>query len=319
MQLSVIIVNYNVPCFLEQCLLSVRKAMKGLTAEVFVVDNFSTDDSVSWLAPRFPWVHFILNNQNEGFAKANNRVLSRCRGEHILFLNPDTLVSENLFHQCLGYLAEHPFVGSVGVRMIDGQGRYLAESKRSFPTPRASFFKMAGLSALFPHSPLLNEYALGHLDDSVTTRVPVLAGACMMVKAPLVNQLNGFDENFFMYGEDIDLSYRIEALGFENHYLAETLLIHFKGESSQKGSRTYLKHFYGAMLIFVNKHYHKTATGVFPYLLLFAIATRDFISMLLNSLNRFFSPRLSKGTGSAIKIFKKRMTVYSLVPQSAVI
>ena len=301
MQLSVIIVNYNVSCFLEQCLLSVQKAKKGLNIEIFVVDNHSTETGIARIQAKFPWVYYLLNSENEGFAKANNKPLAACKGEQVLFLNPDTLIPENLFQLCLAYLAANEKVGALGVRMIDGKGRYLAESKRAFPSPGAAFFKMIGLANVFPSSRFFNAYALGNLNEFETARVPVLAGACMMIKQPVLKTLNGFDERFFMYGEDIDLSYRIEQMGLENHYFAQTTVLHFKGESSRKNSFTHIKNFYGAMLIFVNKHYHKSKIGVFPFLLRSAIAFRAMGALVMKLIIiSVFSPNAKTLKGKTI-------------------
>ncbi len=277
MTLSVIIVNYNVCYFLEQCLLSVR-ASKGVDVETIVVDNQSTDGSVEYLAPLFPEVRFIRNESNAGFAKACNRGLREATGTHVLFLNPDTLVAEDSFRICLDFFGRHPDCGALGVRMIDGAGRFLKESKRSFPSPLTSLFKLFGLSSLFPRSKLFSRYHLGHLDERMNHEVDVLAGAYMMVRRDLLEKLGSFDESFFMYAEDVDLSYRIQAEGFRNYYLADTTIIHFKGESTKRGSLNYVRMFYKAMSVFVKKHYGGTRAGFFNASIQFAIWTRAAIA-----------------------------------------
>lgn len=255
MQLSVIIVNYNVKYFLELCLNSVLKACKPIQAEIIVVDNFSSDGSKEYLEQKFPSVIFKWNTQNVGFAKANNSVLSEAKGEYILFLNPDTIVPENCFTKCLHFFATHATCGAMGLQMIDAHGRFLKESKRSFPSASASLFKLTGLAWLFPSSKIFAKYYAGNLPADTTNKVDALAGAFMMLSKDAINKINGFDETFFMYGEDIDLSYRIKQAGFDNYYFADTSIIHFKGESTQKQSASYVTHFYGAMKLFVQKHY----------------------------------------------------------------
>jgi GT2 family glycosyltransferase len=257
MQLSIIIVNYNVKYFLEHCLLSVIKASKNVHAEIFVVDNNSADGSQQYLSNKFQTVHFYWGNENMGFGKANNYVLPFAKGEYILFLNPDTIVPEDCFTNCISFFQSHKDCGALGVRMIDGAGNFLKESKRSLPTPAAGFFKMIGLAEIFPSSKIFAQYYAGHLPEKIHNKVDVLAGAFMMLSKKAVELTKGFDESFFMYGEDIDLSYRIQKAGLQNYYLGETTIIHFKGESTQKKSANYIRHFYGAIKRFVNKHYSK--------------------------------------------------------------
>lgn len=280
MRLSVIIVNYNVGYFLEQCLYSVQRALEGLDGEVIVIDNGSTDGSIEYLTPLFPQVKWISAHTNLGFAKANNRALLEAQGEYILFLNPDTLLPENSLHSCLHHMAQHPSIGALGVRMVDGKGRFLPESKRSFPSPWVSFAKLAGLSWLFPRSKRFNRYALGYLDEHVNHSVEVLAGACMFVRHQLLQQLQGFDESYFLYGEDIDLSFRIKAAGYENVYFAGTTILHFKGESSRNKSLTRLKYFYGAMLVFVRKHYRNSSSRAFAGVLSLAIGLHGAVAAM---------------------------------------
>ncbi|MFT4093063.1 MAG: glycosyltransferase family 2 protein [Niabella sp.] len=255
MQLSVIIVNYNVKFFLEKCLRSVQLALNEITGEVLVVDNHSSDGSLSYLQPLFPCVRFIANRENVGFGKACNQGLALASGKYILFLNPDTIVRPDSFRVCLQKFEEDEKAGAVGVKMVDGNGVFLKESKRALPGPASSLYKLFGLSALFPGSKRFSKYNLGYLDENRDHEVDVLCGAFMMIRKTILNKTGGFDEAFFMYGEDIDLSYRIQKAGFKNYYLAKTEIIHFKGESTDKKSFKYIKMFYGAMAIFVNKHY----------------------------------------------------------------
>ena len=280
MELSVIIVNYNVKYFLEQCLLSVLKAARGMTMEIFVVDNASTDGSREWLEEKFPEVKFTWNRHNPGFAKANNQALEQASGEYILFLNPDTILPEDCFQQCIHYFNYHPEAGALGVCMIDGSGKFLKESKRGFPTPMAAFYKLTGLSALFPRSPVFSRYHMGHLDPADNHETDVLAGAFMMVRKKVLDITGGFDESFFMYGEDIDLSYRIQQAGYKNIYLAKCPILHFKGESTRKGTLNYVRLFYGAMAIFARKHYGGMSAGIFSFFIHLAIWVRAFFSAI---------------------------------------
>jgi N-acetylglucosaminyl-diphospho-decaprenol L-rhamnosyltransferase len=257
MQLSISIVNYNVKYFLEHCLLSVISACKQLDAEILVVDNNSTDGSRAYLEPKFATVKFYWNKDNVGFGAANNFALAYAKGTHVLFLNPDTIVSEDCFVKSLAFFETHNDCGAVGVRMIDGSGHFLRESKRSLPTASGGFYKMLGLAELFPASKIFSQYYAGHLVEKENSEVPVLAGAYMMLSREAIKNTNGFDETFFMYGEDIDLSYRITRAGLKNYYLGQSTIIHFKGESTQKLSAGYINYFYGAIKHFVDKHYHK--------------------------------------------------------------
>ena len=255
MLLSVIIVSYNVKYFLEQCLCSLQAALTNIDAEVLVIDNCSSDGSIEYLQPRFPPFTFIQNNANEGFTKANNKALQLAKGEYILFLNPDTILAEDTLQQCVDFFIKHADAGAVGVRMIDGSGAFLPESKRAFPSPVVSFYKLTGFAALFPKSKIFNRYALGFLPENAVHEVDVLSGAFMMVRKSVLNKVGGFDEQFFMYAEDIDLSYRIQLAGYKNYYLGNIIIIHFKGESTKKESLNYVRMFYQAMRLFVKKYY----------------------------------------------------------------
>ena len=280
MDLSVIIVNYNVKYFLEQCLCSVLKACSNIEAEIFVVDNNSTDGSRDYLLPKFPTVNFTWNNGNEGFAKANNRALADAKGEYILFLNPDTIVPEDCFEKCITFFRSYPTTGAIGVHMIDGSGQFLKESKRAFPSPFTSFCKLTGLATLFPGSKLFAKYYLGNLTENEDHEVYVLAGAFMMIPRSVLKVTGNFDEIFFMYGEDVDLSYRIQKAGFKNIYFSATSIIHFKGESTAEGSLNYVRLFYKAMSQFVKKHYSGSRAGIFVFLIQLAILGRAAFSAI---------------------------------------
>jgi GT2 family glycosyltransferase len=280
MLLSVIIVNYNVKHFLEQCLCSLQQAMKGMNAEILVVDNNSTDGSMEYLVPRFPAVTFIQNKQNTGFAKANNQAAAVAKGDFILFLNPDTLLREDCLQSCIQFMDTHPDAGALGIQMIDGTGRFLPESKRAFPSPLTSLFKLMGLSAVFPHSRLFGRYHLGHLSNQENHVVDVLAGAFMLVRKEVLDKTGLFDEAFFMYGEDVDLSYRIQESGWKNYYFSGSSIIHFKGESTKKGSLNYVRMFYQAMSLFVQKHYGSGSARFFRFFIQIAIWLRAGLTAL---------------------------------------
>lgn len=292
MQLSVIIVNYNVKYFLEQCLYSVQKACLGIDAEIIVADNNSTDGSREYLEPNFPTVNFIWNNENAGFAKANNQALEKAKGAFILFLNPDTILSEDSIDKCLEFFAGNKTAGAIGIHMIDGSGNFLKESKRAFPSPLTSLFKLSGLTRLFPRSATFARYHLGHLPEKENHEVDVLAGAFMMMPKKVLDEIGNFDERFFMYGEDVDLSYRIQKGGYKNYYFAESTIIHFKGESTKRGSLNYVRLFYKAMSLFVKKHYSGSKAGVFIFLIQTAILIRAFFSAVAKLLNKIGLPIL---------------------------
>ena len=222
----------------------------------------------------FPGVNFIWNTENEGFAKANNKALKLASGNYILFLNPDTIVPEDCFEKCISFIKSKDDSGALGIKMIDGSGKFLKESKRAFPSPMTSLFKLSGLTRLFPKSKVFSKYHLGFLDENISHEVDVLAGAFMMIPKKILDTTGTFDESFFMYGEDIDLSYRIQKAGYKNYYFAESSIIHFKGESTKKGSLNYVKIFYKAMSVFAKKHYGGTKAGIFNLLIQIAIFLR---------------------------------------------
>ena len=275
-KLSVVIVNYNVCYFLEQALLSVRRAAQklGQPVEVFVVDNNSADGSVAMVRARFPEVILIANQDNPGFSKGNNQALCRATGEYQLLLNPDTVVEENTFRACCDFMDEHPGCGGLGVKMLDGQGHFLPESKRGLPTPAVAFYKMFGLAKLMPKSRTFGRYHLGFLDRDQTHEVEVLSGAFMLLRKAALDQVGLLDEDYFMYGEDIDLSYRLTRGGWKNYYFPGTRIIHYKGESTKRTSVNYVFVFYRAMVIFAQKHFAPGRAGLFSLLINAAIWLR---------------------------------------------
>jgi len=287
MKLSVIIVNYNVKYFLEQCLHSVVKAVQSIETEIFVVDNCSTDGSIAYLQPQFATVQFIANTENVGFGKANNQALAIAKGDYVLFLNPDTIVPEDCFEKCIAFFEQTPNCGALGIKMVDGKGIFLPESKRAFPSPLTSFFKLVGLASFFPKSSVFNKYALGHLSENENHEVDVLAGAFMLLRKQVIEKVTGFDETFFMYGEDVDLSYRVQAAGYKNYYFSNSSIIHFKGESTKKGSLNYVRMFYQAMSIFVQKHYSGSKAFIFSFLIQLAIGARAVISLFSGLLTKW--------------------------------
>ena len=290
MKLSVIIVNYNVRYFLEQCLKSLFQALEGIEAEVFVVDNNSVDGSVTMLREDFPEVICIANSENTGFSTANNQAIRQAKGEYILLLNPDTLVQEDTFTKTLAFMDAHPDAGGLGVKMIDGKGQYLPESKRSLPAPMVAFYKISGLLRLFPRSKRFARYYLGHLDHRQTHEVEILSGAFMLMRKTALDKAGYLDETFFMYGEDIDLSYRILKAGYKNYYYADTRIIHYKGESTKKGSLNYVFLFYKAMIIFARKHFSAKNAKLFSSLIYIAIYLRAGMALLYRFVKRISLP-----------------------------
>ena len=273
---SVVIVTYNVREFLEQALRSVERASGGLAVETWVVDNDSADGSAAMVRERFPEVRLIANEDNVGFAVANNQALRRCAGRHVLVLNPDTILQEDTLRTMVGFLDRHPEAGAVGCRILNPDGTFAPESRRAFPTPAVALYRIAGLGRLFPQSPRFGRYNLTYLPADEVCEVDALSGSCMMVRREAVlpdaeadarphdhRQPAGlFDEAFFMYGEDLDWCYRIQQAGWRIFYTPETQIVHYKGESTKKGDLRYVLLFYGAMLRFVEKHVVRREAGV---------------------------------------------------------
>ena len=280
MKLSVIIVNYNVEYFLEQCLQSVYAAIENINAEVFVVDNQSVDGSIRMINKKFPYVKLIVNKENLGFAKANNQALQQTTGEYVLLLNPDTLVEADTFSKTLAFMDNTPDAGALGVKMVNGEGVYLPESKRSLPLPNVAFYKIFGLSKLFKKSHRFGKYHLTYLDPDEIHEVEVLSGAFMLLRKNVLDIIGYLDEDFFMYGEDIDLSYRIMQAGFKNYYFPKTRIIHYKGESTKKSSINYVIVFYKAMQIFAKKHFSQKNAKVFNTFINIAIWFRASLAII---------------------------------------
>ena len=240
MKLSIIIVNYNVQHFLEQCLQSVFTALKNVQGEVWVIDNNSVDGSVEMVREKFPDVKLFESKDNLGFSKGNNLAMRQSKGEYTLLLNPDTLVEEDTFEKVLSFMDKNSDIGGLGVKMVDGKGNFLPESKRSLPTPSVAFYKIFGLSSLFPKSKRFGKYHCGHIDDNQTHEIEILSGAFMLMRKEALDKVGFLDEDFFMYGEDIDLSWRLIKAGYKNYYFADTRIIHYKGESTKKSSVNYV-------------------------------------------------------------------------------
>lgn len=288
MDLSIVIVNYNVKYFLEQCLHSVSKAIEGMKAEVFVVDNNSVDGSCGHIRERFPWVKLIENRENVGFSKANNQAIRQSSGKYVLLLNPDTVVEEDTFSKSFRFMEEHKDAGSLGVKMIDGSGHFLPESKRALPTPWVAFYKIFGLSGLFPRSRKFGRYHLGYLDKEETHEIEVLAGAYMFLRKETLDKVGLLDEDYFMYGEDIDLSYRILQGGYKNYYYPGTTIIHYKGESTKKGSLNYVLVFYNAMIIFAKKHFSSKNARHYSMVINLAIYLRAAMAVTRRFIKRIY-------------------------------
>lgn len=271
---------------------SVFKALQGIESEVFVVDNNSVDGSAAMIKSRFPQVQFIQNTRNLGFSAANNQALRLAKGKYRLLLNPDTVVQEDTFTKCLHFMETHADAGGLGIRMLDGKGKFLPESKRGLPTPLVAFYKIFGLAKLFPGSKKFGQYHLTFLDKDQNQEVEVLSGAFMLMRKEALDKAGLLDETFFMYGEDIDLSYRLILAGFKNYYFAESSIIHYKGESTKKSSVNYVFVFYKAMAIFANKHFSQSNARLFNFLIHFAIYVRAGAAIIARFLKQLFFPAI---------------------------
>lgn len=259
--------------FLEQCIRTVLIASHNINTEIIVVDNGSSDDCIPILQPLFPKVQFIRTDINMGFAKANNLALQKASGSFVLFLNPDTLLTPFALSTCLQHFATHEQTGALGIRMINGFGEFLPESKRALPSISTAFFKLSGLARIFPSSGVFNRYALGDLSPLQNHQVEVLAGAFMMVRKNILDTLGGFDTDYFMYGEDIDLSLRISKTGYTLQYLGEPAIVHYKGQSSKHRTVFHTAIFFQAMKIFVQKNY-RLGWMLIPFIQLLSIWTQ---------------------------------------------
>jgi len=291
--LSVVIVNYNVVFFLEQCLNSVFAATKNLNVQIFVVDNNSVDGSINMLKENFSSVVLIENKENVGFSKANNQAIKRANSPYVLLLNPDTVIEEDTFDKCIDFMNSKTDCGGLGLRMLDGKGNFLPESKRGFPSPSVAFYKIFGLSYLFPKSQKFGRYHLGFLSEFEVNEVDVLSGAFMLLRTETLEKVGLLDEQFFMYGEDIDLSYRIKLGGYKNYYFPETKIIHYKGESTKKSSVNYVFVFYKAMILFAKKHFSNKKANLFSFAINLAIYMRASLSLINRFVKKIATPFLN--------------------------
>jgi O-antigen biosynthesis protein len=284
MELSVIIVSYNASDFLKQCLASVKKASENINCEIFVVDNNSNDDSCIIVTREFPDVFLIRNKVNSGYSVANNQAIKLSKGRYVLLLNPDTIVEDKTFEKCISFMDNNVSAGALGVRMVNGEGRFLPESKRALPDLKTAFFKTFGLSFLFPASKLFNRYYFTQVDSYQTASVDVISGAYMFLRKEALNKTGLLDEDFFMYGEDIDLSYRLLHSGYTNYYFADTQIVHFKGRSSPTDRYTDIFHFYNAMRIYIKKRTSERSFRSWRFIIIPAIYFRESLAII----NRFF-------------------------------
>ena len=331
MQISVIILNYNVRYFLELCVVSVQQALKGLDAEIIVIDNNSTDDSCAMMKTRFPDVKLIENKENSGFPKGNNIGVAQAKGRYICILNPDTVVAEDTFVKVLNFAQKQQDLGIVGVKLIDGAGRFLPESKRGVPTPWVAFTKIIALYKLFPKTKLFGSYYAGHLTPNQSGKVSILVGAFMVMERQLYLDMGGFDEDCFMYSDDIDLSYMALKKGKSNFYFHETTVIHYKGESTIKDG-TYMKRFQEAMNFFYKKHFKVSV--LFSVFMKIGILFFSFIKMfqgqriiktekenfVLFSQNQSLASSLSKALGKKVVLVNSKYLPQALLtlPQRAI-
>ena len=276
MDISVIIVNYNVREFLNNALISLFKALERYSSEVFVVDNASDDGSVELIQKNFPNVHLIVNTENLGFAKANNQALKRSTGKYLLLINPDTLIQEDTFEKLIEFFTTHSDSGMVGCKILNPDGSLQLPCRRSFPTPWVAFTKTFGLSTLFPNSKLFARYNLTYLNPDETCEVDAVSGSFMMITREVYEKIGGLDETFFMYGEDLDWCFRVQQSGWKVNYVPTTSIIHYKGESTKRSDIDELKVFYNAMRLFVRKHH--TGSPVFEWFIYSGIYIRRIIA-----------------------------------------
>ncbi|MFH0921991.1 MAG: glycosyltransferase [Fibrobacterota bacterium] len=267
-RLSVVIVSYNVSGYLNHCLDSVFHACQGFTHEVIVVDNASTDNTLDMIREKYPAVRLVENPQNVGYSRANNQGILIARGRYILLLNPDTIVPSQAFRLSMGYLDTHPETGLMSLKIVNADGSFQPACRRGFPTPMTAFYRMVGLSGLFPKSARFGRYNLTFLDENAESEVDAVCGAYMMARGDILKKTGGFDEKFFMYGEDIDLCFRVKTAGYGVAYFPACEVIHFKGESSRKNRLQSAAHFYNSMFIFTNKYFGQRM-GFFPKSVLF--------------------------------------------------
>lgn len=278
LDLSIIIVNYNVKEFLTNLLHSLRTAVKNITHEIIIVDNASEDGSIEIIKSKFPDVKLIENKKNVGFGSANNQALKIAEGKYFLLINPDTIVKEDTLEKMIELMDADPSIGAAGCKVLNPDGTLQLACRRSFPGPWTSFTKVVGLSKLFPNSKIFAKYNLTYLDENNSYEVDALSGAFMMIRKSVYDQIGGFDQQFFMYGEDLDLCYRIQKAGYKVYYFHETEIIHYKGESTKRSSIDETKIFYQAMQLFVRKHF--AASFLVNWILRFAITLRKTAALL---------------------------------------
>lgn len=319
--ISVIIVSYNVRYYLEQCLSSVYAAASSINIEVFVVDNASSDGTIAYIRKKFPssaypTLHLMANAHNAGFGRANNQAAHRATGKYVLFLNPDTLLTEHTLRDSLDFAERHPDMGGLGTMMLHTNGSFAYESRRGLPTPWTAFFKMSGMAALFPRHKTFGRYYMRYLDKEQPSEIEIISGAYMMVRKQVLEECGLFDETFFMYGEDIDLSYRILKSGHSNYYIPSPIL-HYKGESTQKSSYRYVHVFYGAMLIFFHKHFRHYRIGL-SLLIKTAILIRALVALAaqqMQNLKNFLFPERRHIEGRQLYIGRHANEVKRLAEQ----
>ena len=292
MELSIVIVNYNVKEFLTQCLDSIFKSQTQYNYEVIVVDNSSRDSGRDEICSTFEHITWIDNSENVGFGRANNQGFSRAKGVYTLILNPDTVLQEDTLEKCISYLLAHPEVGGLGIKGLDGSGQFLPESKRALPTPLVALWKITGLSAIFPKSSVFARYHLGHLSPEENHEVDILVGCFMMVPTQLLLSVGGFDPQYFMYGEDIDLSYELQKTGHKNIYFSDSQIIHYKGESTKRGSLNYVRMFYKAMVLFAKKQFTGSSAAAYSLLIYSGIYLRATLAIVARLGKSTFTPLL---------------------------
>jgi GT2 family glycosyltransferase len=278
-ELSVIIVSFNVKDYLKQCLHTVIRASENINCQIFVVDNNSDDETCSMVEKEFPDVRLLKNRINSGFSASCNQAIKVAEGRFILLLNPDTLIEEDTLIKCMDFMDKHPEAGATGVRMVNGSGRFLPESKRAYPTPAVAFYKIFGLAYLFPHSSRVNKYYLSDIDSFETSETDIVSGAFMLISHEALKKTGLLDEDFFMYGEDIDLSYRLVMTGYKNFYFAGTQIVHFKGKSTGRNNCTDILHFYKAMRLFVMKRVREGKYSCRQYFIIPAIFFRELLAL----------------------------------------
>jgi GT2 family glycosyltransferase len=284
MELSIVIVSYNVCELLKQCIDSVVRAAGKIECEIFVVDNNSSDNSCLMIEQEYPRVILIKNSFNSGFSAANNQAIRLAEGHYILLLNPDTVIKNDTLLKSISFMDNHPDAGMMGVRMINGDGRFLPESKRALPTPATAFFKIFGFAFLFPRSRVLNRYYHSDIDNFKTGPAEIISGAFMFIRKEALSKTGLLDEDFFMYGEDIDLSYRMLQTGYNNYYYPEIEIVHYKGKSTPRDNYSDIVHFYGAMRVYVRKRVQEGKLTFWRFIIIPAVYMREGLALLMRAL-----------------------------------